>query len=85
MRPILPGPVNDPAIPVTVAQAAALDMERERCETCGHRAYVMVITIMGPLAFCAHHFTANACALERVSAIIHDNRDRLVPTNRAAG
>jgi len=67
---------------VAVALPAAQDMARERCDTCEHRAYVMVVTAQGPLSFCAHHFQENAIELAGVSAIIHDIRNELVPTNR---
>ena len=67
----------------TITETMAPDMAHERCDLCGHRAYVMVMTAGGPLTFCAHHFQEGAIALAGVSAVIHDIRDQLVPTNRA--
>lgn len=68
---------------VTAAMPAAQDMAFERCETCGHRAYVMVMTAGGALAFCAHHYERNAIALAGISSVIHDIREQLVRVNRA--
>ena len=65
-----------------VAAPTAEHMAHERCDTCGHRAYVMVMTAGGPLAFCAHHFQEDAVALTAIGAVIHDLRDQLAPTNR---
>jgi len=73
---------TDPASTATGELPAARDMAYERCESCGHRAYVMVMTADGPLAFCAHHYQENALALAGVGVVIHDIRDQLTPTNR---
>jgi hypothetical protein len=78
MRAAAPG-APAPIVPVP------LDMAHERCDVCGQGAYVMVMTVDGPLAFCAHHFREKAVALAQVSAIIHDIRGQLAPTNRAKG
>ncbi len=72
-----------PASPVTAAPPAAPDMSHERCDICGYRAYVMVMTADGPLAFCAHHFQSNAVALAGVSMVIRDVRNQLAPSIRA--
>jgi len=83
MSPMSTETASDLASTVSVAMPSALDMAHERCESCGHRAYVMVMTADGPLSFCAHHFQENAIALEAVGAVISDIRDQLTPTNRA--
>ena len=82
MSPMRAETATDQASTVNGVLPPARDMAYERCESCGHRAYVMVMTADGPLAFCAHHFQENALALAGVGAVIHDIRDQLVSTNR---
>lgn len=49
--------LTDPSV-----RADEIDIHRERCDACGHRAYVVTEHITGagplPLSWCAHHFEA---------------------------
>ncbi len=83
MNPMHAETATELAPTATLPLPAARDMAHERCDACGHRAYVMVMTAGGPLAFCSHDFQENEIALAGVGAILHDIRDQLVPTNRA--
>ena len=83
MNPMRPEEAPERVPIETVAPPAAADIAYERCASCGHRAFVLVMTAGGPLAFCAHHFEQNASALALVSVVIHDIRDQLVPAIRA--
>lgn len=69
-----------PVVQVDLPSAAT--MHFEKCDQCRHRAYVMVMTKDGPLAFCSHHFDQHAAILGVTAAVIHDIRSELAPTNR---
>ncbi|QTE30932.1 DUF7455 domain-containing protein [Pengzhenrongella sicca] len=66
----------------TRALPSVRDMAHERCDACGHRAYVLVMTSAGPLAFCAHHFQRADDAGGGIGPVILDVRHQLTPTNR---
>ena len=59
------------------APASSLVPDTERCDRCGHRAYVIVSLMEGHLSFCAHHFADHEPALRRVALDIRDNRAAL--------
>ena len=69
----------------TLVLPAAETMAHERCDQCGHRAYVMTMTADGALAWCAHHYAEHAIVLASRAAVIHDIRAELTPTNRTMG
>lgn len=55
----------------------ALDL----CDRCGAQAYVRVVLPgSGELLFCSHHARQHADALAQVAVEIHDETDRLAPT-----
>lgn len=63
----------------TVAPTAAIDAA-DRCDRCGAQAFVRVeFTGGGELLFCAHHARKHDEKLREVSAVIHDESDRLSP------
>ncbi len=59
----------------------------ERCDRCGARAHVVTLHGPGmPLSWCGHHFGRHERALTATAGVVvmHDTRDRLVPTQRQA-
>lgn len=65
--------------PEATAENIAAISDTERCDRCGHRAYVLVYFNSGPLAFCAHDYNRNEAAIMRTGAVILDNRVALNP------
>lgn len=62
----------------TAARDAAARIEHERCDSCGHRAYVVTVVPSAagpmPLSWCAHHFEAVG---KGTGAVAIDIRSRL--------
>jgi hypothetical protein len=58
----------------TTFQATVELMNHERCDRCGHRAYVMTVHAVDstylPLSWCAHHFHAHGPAMTRPRALL---------------
>ena len=62
---------------MTATMLSALD----RCDRCGAQAYVRVtLGGGGELMFCAHHARLHEQKLREMSALIHDETERLAPT-----
>ncbi|MGL5828167.1 MAG: DUF7455 domain-containing protein [Angustibacter sp.] len=54
----------------------------DRCDRCGAQAYVRVMLASGgELLFCAHHGREHTAALTTLSAVIHDESDRLLASS----
>lgn len=50
----------------------------DRCDQCGHRAWVEVTLAIGVLTFCAHHYARSEKQLTNLGAKVHDERHRLL-------
>ncbi|WP_456696135.1 DUF7455 domain-containing protein [Aeromicrobium sp. P5_D10] len=56
----------------------------DRCDRCGAQAYVRAtLGGGGELMFCAHHARQHEDKLRELSALIHDESERLSPTSSA--
>jgi hypothetical protein len=65
------------------AAAAALLTAEDRCDRCGHRAYVACLTHDdGQLLLCGHHYREHEANLIQSAEIIHDCRSLLQATVR---
>lgn len=66
--------------PEATAENIAAISDTERCDRCGHRAYVLVHFNSGRLAFCAHDYNRNEATITAMpDAIVLDNRGALNP------
>lgn len=55
----------------------------DRCDRCGAQAYVRVtLGGGGELMFCAHHARQHEDKLREMSALIHDESERLSPSSK---
>jgi len=63
-------------------QAAQSLTAIDRCDRCGAQAYLLAtLPTGGELRFCAHHAKEHGDALrETPGVVIHDETDRLAPT-----
>ena len=71
-------------VPVPLPVLAAVDVHRERCDACGHRAYVVTAIDTGKdrpslLSWCGHHFALNEATLAACETMLGlvDRRDLL--------
>jgi hypothetical protein len=64
--------------------------DKDRCDSCGSRAYARAEFIIGPaletatLLFCGHHFTRFQAKISAQAIEVIDNRHLLFPPSRTA-
>ena len=68
--------------PTTEVEAPAPSLPpmtaRDRCDSCGAQAYVIVTLRSGDLMFCGHDYAKHEAALAPVASSVRDERSRLL-------
>jgi len=77
MQPTMINP-NPSAVVEEQAPALPPMTARDRCDSCGAQAYVIVTLRSGDLMFCGHDYAKHEPALAAVATNVRDERHRLL-------